>query len=148
MDTHNESLNVEATDIAELLERIEGLRRILSSGSSKRHAEIRLMRLFADQRPRTLRQVAEQVGVDQSTANRQVNSALDHGLLSREREAAGLPYLFVITDDGLSLYERYVDYMTARYRAGLEALGMNRAQFEQLMRTFVAALDSDPHAEE
>lgn len=133
---------VDATEIAGMLERIEQLRRALNISAAKNTADMRLLWLFADRSPRTLRQIAEQLKIEQSTANRQVNSAVTKGLLSRTRETAGLPYLFTPTQEGLDQHAQFIEYATQAYRAGIEALGIDRAQFAALMKTFITAIDN------
>ena len=46
-------------------------------------ADRRIMWLFADRRPRTLREIATSLGLEQSTINRQVNAAIKRGYVER-----------------------------------------------------------------
>lgn len=135
------SASADTTEIAGMLERIEQLRRALNVSAAKNTADMRLLWLFSDRTPRTLRQIAQQLKLEQSTANRQVNTAVRRGLLSRTREAAGLPYLFAPTLEGLDQYRRFAEHSANAYRAGIEALGVDSNQFAALMKTFVTAID-------
>lgn len=125
--------------VAGNLEKLDRFRRILMLHSDMTSAHLRILWLFNDEVPRTLKTIAEELEIDQSTANRQVNSAVDRGYLSKERPDRGKCYLFNATQHGRCNYERSVEYTMDVYGAALEALGDQREAFEQNLNTFVSA---------
>lgn len=61
--------------------------------------------LLADGRPRTLRDLAEELGLDQSTVNRQVNAAIKHGYLERFEVTGRISKFIRPTDLGRAEFE-------------------------------------------
>ena len=121
------------------LDRLDRLRRILTLRSAMTSAHMRIMWLFTDGRTRTLKEIAEGLQIEQSTANRQVNGALEKGLLSRTRPDRRTAYQFKPTPEGRDLYERSLEYALDVYRTALEALGPDRQTFEEGMGAFIDA---------
>jgi len=70
------------------------------------HADGRLLWMFSDGRPRTLREIAEELGLEQSTVNRQANAALKAGLLTRSREHGQNAWHFTATERALADFSR------------------------------------------
>jgi DNA-binding MarR family transcriptional regulator len=119
----------------------------------------RLLWLLSDRRPRTLREIAAALKLEQSTVNRQVNAAMRSGLLSRvDRSSvdptgadptsatmsagrpAGGAQLIGPTETGLAAYEREVTQALQAYDAALGALGTDDAAvFLELLERFVDA---------
>lgn len=93
-------------EVASLLSSLQRVRRVTEQHASLNAADGRLMWLFSDRQPRTLRQIAESLDLEQSTVNRQVNAALAAGLLSRNRESGRAAWLFEATASGLERFER------------------------------------------
>lgn len=76
------------------------VRRVLDAGLRLKVAEGRLLWLLRDGTPRTLRQVADELDLEQSTVNRQVHAALESGVVRRFRRDDHPAYLLDITDEG------------------------------------------------
>ncbi|GGL37037.1 MarR family winged helix-turn-helix transcriptional regulator [Phycicoccus endophyticus] len=92
--------------LAWLLGILDHSRRVVEQHARLGHADQRLMWLFQDRRPRTLREVSEDLSLEQSTVNRQVNAALAAGLLTRRREPGQAAHVVAATEDGQARFER------------------------------------------
>ncbi|CAN5214414.1 hypothetical protein BH09ACT12_BH09ACT12_08850 [soil metagenome] len=78
--------NADLTGVTELGDELLRLQRRRSSvyeGVVLDNSAFRLLWVLADGTPRTLRQLTEALGLEQSTVNRQVNAALGAGYLER-----------------------------------------------------------------
>lgn len=125
-------------ELASLLSSVQRLRRVTEQHASLNAADGRLMWLFYDRKPRTLRQIAESLDLEQSTVNRQVNAALATGLLSRDRKSGRSAWLFEVTDEGLEQFERDLAVHLDLLDQALGRLSADdRDQFLTLLRTFV-----------
>ncbi|MQY25994.1 MarR family winged helix-turn-helix transcriptional regulator [Nocardia aurantia] len=82
-------------------------------------ADLRLLWLFNDHRPRTLREIVDELGLERSTVNRQVNAALASGLLRRYREDGANAHLVEATPSGLQAFERGVSEILHSYDVAL-----------------------------
>jgi DNA-binding MarR family transcriptional regulator len=126
--------------LAAALGRLDRAQRAAEAGAELGVADGRLLWLFSDRHPRTLRQVSEDLGLEQSTVNRQVNAALAAGLLRRFREPGSTAYLVEATEDGLARFERNLERHLDLMDAALAALPESRrAAFPSLLATFVEA---------
>lgn len=103
-------------------------------------ADLRLLWLLSDGRARTLRQISDELGLEQSTVNRQVNGAIRTGLLVRQRQEG--TYTFTSSDTGDAKFESYLSTMLSAYRDALETLGDRREEFLELLRVFIEAYGS------
>ncbi len=125
--------------MATALARWEKVRRASELKSRLGTADRRIMWLFADRRPRTLREIADALGLEQSTVNRQVNAALTEGLLVRFREPGQSARLVTVTDEGL---ERFSQDLSLHLGLFEQALGQLSAEDQTRMieslETFVA----------
>jgi DNA-binding MarR family transcriptional regulator len=122
------------------LARLENARRVADAASRLGLAERRLLWLFADGRPRTMRQVADEVGLDLSTVSRQVAGALKEGLLRRRREPGQASQLLESTGEGQERLHQDFTWHTSIHEAALTAVPeAERARFSELLQTFVAA---------
>jgi DNA-binding MarR family transcriptional regulator len=108
--------------VAWMLRRLEQARRTGEQRADLGAADQRLLWLFQDRRPRTLKEIAEQLGLEQSTVNRQVNAALKEGLLRRYREAGQAARLVVATDEGLARFDADLELLLGAYTQALAAL--------------------------
>lgn len=124
--------------MASLLSSLQRARRVTEQHASLNAADGRLMWLFSDHRPRTMRQIAESLDLEQSTVNRQVNTALAAGLLTRHRESGRAAWLFEATPVGLEQFEQdlavhldLLDQALGHLPAG------ERAHFLELFGAFV-----------
>lgn len=111
-----------AWDMAGLMYRLDKVRRGISAVSGLGSADGRLLWLLSDEVPRTLRQIAEELALEQSTVNRQVNAALAHGLLRRHRDAGGPAYLVSATADGQARLQRGIDLTIGLHEQALATL--------------------------
>ncbi|WP_129669283.1 MarR family winged helix-turn-helix transcriptional regulator [Phytoactinopolyspora endophytica] len=126
--------------LAGLLTRLDIHRRLVESRSPLGVADGRLLWLLSDRRPRTLREIADALGLEQSTVNRQVNGALNEGLVRRITERGQSARLIEPTAHGLSALEEAISVVLGSYEAGLAALGDHDAtQFLELLERFVEA---------
>ena len=126
--------------LAGALARLDKAQRAAESVADLGVADGRLMWLFSDRQPRTLRQVSEELGLEQSTVNRQVNAALAAGLLRRFREPGSTAHLVEATDDGLARFSVDLERHLGLMDAALDALPESRrAAFPALLTTFVEA---------
>jgi DNA-binding MarR family transcriptional regulator len=124
------------------LMRMSGRRATTYAGSLLENSAFRILWRLDERGPLTLRELADELQLDQSTINRQVNSALKNGLVERfeEEGRAGKPVR--PTPAGLSAYTH-----DGRLRAGLitvalEDLGAERAQsMLESLRAFNDAID-------
>lgn len=109
--------------------RIERARRAIESHTRLNAADNRLLWLLTSEGPRTMREISESLGLEQSTVNRQVNAALDRGLVDRvEREgsaarairitAAGQELFSSTLDGGMVVLGKALDALPASQREG------------------------------
>lgn len=124
--------------LAGALTRLDRERRTLEAALSLGTADLRLLWLFADGRGRTLREIADELALEQSTVNRQVNAALGSGLLERSRKPGGSAYDFNRTADGTRSFDEVADISMGAYAAALDALGDDAAdQLVALVQSFL-----------
>jgi len=134
--------------LAGLLAQLDQHRRLAGPRQRLGVAEGRLLWLLIDRGPRTLRQVAADLELEQSTVNRQVNAAIGAGLVRRYREPGVPAQLLAPTDEGRAVFGSDVERMLGLYRAGLDELGPKDAdQLVALLDRFVAAYGRVVHAE-
>ena len=126
--------------LAAALARLDRAQRAAEADAELGVAHGRLMWLFSDREPRTLRQVSEALGLEQSTVNRQVNAALAAGLLRRSREAGQPAHQFDATEEGLKLFSRDLEQHLGRLDRALAALPDEaREEFPGLLLVFADA---------
>lgn len=119
--------------------------RALAQRATLGTADMRMLWLLADGEARTLRQIAHDLNLEQSTVNRQVNAAVTAGIVERAREGGSGPYLFTATAQGRREFERNLDASQTAYRQALASLDDEGPRFLELMRRFV---DTYHHAVE
>ena len=134
--------------LAGMFAELDRHRRALAQRASLGTADMRLLWLFTDGRTRTLRQIAEQLNLEQSTVNRQVNAAIKAGLLTREREHAASAYRFDASAKGAREFERNLHASLDAYRTALDALGGRQQEFLALLRDYLDASHSAIHGVE
>lgn len=86
------------------LARIERGRRAAEARASLGTADLRLMWLLVSDGPRTMKEISRELGLEQSTVNRQVNAALEAGLLARVEVPGQRAMGLEPTSDGLALF--------------------------------------------
>ncbi|MGO2996009.1 MULTISPECIES: MarR family winged helix-turn-helix transcriptional regulator [Brachybacterium] len=126
--------------LAGMFWRLDRYRRAHEQAMALGTADLRILWLFSDNAPRTLKEVAHELGLEQSTVNRQVNGAVAEGLLARDREPGESAYRFSRTDAGRDAFEADVAISLGGYGAALEDLGdADAATFLLLMDRYLAA---------
>lgn len=109
--------------LASALTRLDKERRTQEGAQRLGTADLRLLWLLADERSRTLREIADDLGLEQSTVNRQVNAALGAGLLERTRRPEGSAYEFIRTAHGKQTFDEVSSVSMGAYAAALHELG-------------------------
>lgn len=128
--------------VAWLLHHLDQLRRAQQAKGALGAADRRLMWLFQDRTPRTLREIADELGLEQSTVNRQVNAALAAGLLQRSREAGQPAQLVSQTDEGQARFEGDLIRLLGGYEEALKMLSPTAStRFLRDLQHFVAAYE-------
>lgn len=113
-------------------------RRVAESTTSLSAAELRLLWLLSDGRPRTQREITTELSLDQSTVNRQVNAALRTGHVERVTADSG-PARLSVTAEGLQRYEADVEALMGIMGSALSVLGPEQERFLVSLATFVEA---------
>ncbi|WP_229051582.1 MarR family winged helix-turn-helix transcriptional regulator [Aeromicrobium sp. Leaf350] len=124
------------------ISRLERAQRAAEDVSEMRVADRRLLWLLSDGVPRTMREVADALGLEQSTVNRQVNAALDLGLLARADPDEHHARPLVVTEAGQSLFSRSFDRHMGYVERALAAVpDVRRAAFLDDLVAFVDAYE-------
>lgn len=117
------------------------VRRVLESRLRLRVAEGRLLWLLRDGEPRTLRQIAQELDLEQSTVNRQVHSALESGVIVRFRREDSPTYLVDISDEGRERFRSDLAQQLAVHDQALAAVPEDeREAFLDHLAAYVDAL--------
>lgn len=114
--------------IASILSRLDRQRRIQEGRMQLGAADLRLLWLFTDGRPRTLKEIAAELRLEQSTVNRQVNAALGSGFVVRQRRQGEAAYEFERTEDGRRIFEEDAGRTLGVYATALDRMGPERAE--------------------
>ncbi|MGC3020809.1 MULTISPECIES: MarR family winged helix-turn-helix transcriptional regulator [unclassified Brevibacterium] len=122
-----------------LVTRLERIRRMQTNQMDLGTADLRILWLFADGRSRTLKEISEDLSLEQSTVNRQINAAINEGLLQRSREAGSAARRISPTVQGVTAFERDVEKSRAALQVGLDALGDDAEDF---LGSFTRLLDA------
>lgn len=109
--------------LAGMIERLGRLRRSHLQSMSLGTADLRILWLFTDREPRTLKRIAHELNLEQSTVNRQVNAAVAEGLLEKSRPPGGSAYEIASTAVGRETFEKDVQISLGGYEAALTTLG-------------------------
>jgi DNA-binding MarR family transcriptional regulator len=126
--------------ISSVFTRLERSRRLHEATMALGVADLRILWLFTDGRPRTLREVAAEIGLEQSTVNRQVNNAVSEGLLERSPEKQGAAFTFRSTPAGREAFDHDAAISLGAFEAAFATMGRERsAQLLELMEEFLAA---------
>jgi DNA-binding MarR family transcriptional regulator len=116
------------SDLADELMRIGRRRHVNVDGTQLDMSAFKLLWILSDDRPRTLRELADELQLDQSTVNRQVNAAIKHGLVERYAVAESQSRLLRPTDAGRSAYLHDAALRARLFDAVLDELGTDRAR--------------------
>lgn len=143
-----EHLQESAERFAAATTRYERERRVAVSHLPLGAAELRIIALLIDGIPRTLKQIADELHLEQSTINRQANAALQHEYLSRSRGEVGPAYVFTVSDLGKAKFEESLGYFYQEYHTAFSLMGADRARLlVELLEEFVEA-HASAHKEE
>ena len=119
----------------------ERARRGVEAGLRLKVADGRLLWLLRDGQARTLRQVADDLGLEQSTVNRQVHAALESGVIRRFREEGHSAWLLEITGEGRQRFRTDLDRQLEVHQRALDAVpAEHRADFLTHLRAYVEAI--------
>lgn len=122
--------------LAGQLQHLDALRRAVARRSTLNAADMRLLWLLSDGRPRTLREISDELNLEQSTVNRQVNGAARAELVEI---VDGQPARQVVaTEEGLAAFGQDVDRILSGYRQALERMGPEHsAELTALLAEFI-----------
>ncbi|WP_062464124.1 MarR family winged helix-turn-helix transcriptional regulator [Demequina soli] len=135
-------LGAERYDVARSLADAERVRRVVEQRMTLASAELRLLWLLSDGAARTMRDVSDDLGLEQSTVNRQVAAALKHGLIRRYRPDSGGALVLEVTPAGAEALRRDITLSMDVIRGGLDRLEAGeRAVFAVLLGRFMAGYD-------
>lgn len=126
----------------------DAARRQAELGQLLKAADGRLLWLLSDDRPRTLRELAEDLAREQSTVNRQVNAALEAGLLERTRSPEGT-YLISASELGKKQIKTELERQVSLHDAALKAIPRDqRGEFVKHLDAYVQAFTEAVEPEE
>lgn len=125
--THDDPRMAEVTALGDQLLRMQRRRRHVYDGVVLENSAFRLLWVLDDGEPRTLRQLAVALDLEQSTVNRQVNAAIDAGWLERYDVAGSASRLVRPTPEGAGAYRHDGLIRAATIRAALDEIGPDRA---------------------
>jgi DNA-binding MarR family transcriptional regulator len=97
-------------------------------GSELDASAFRLLWLLTEGPPRTLRELADELQLDQSTVNRQVNAAIKYGLVERYAVPDSSSRLLRPTEAGRAAYVHDGALRAEVYQGVLDELGPDRAE--------------------
>jgi DNA-binding MarR family transcriptional regulator len=123
------------------------VRRGVEGGQLLRVAEGRMLWLLRDGQPRTLRQLAEELDLEQSTVNRQVHAALDSGIIVRFRPQDSASYVVTMSDEGEARFRTDMARLTHVYEHALTVVPEpEQERFLEHLGAFVEGLDEASRA--
>ncbi|WP_426936841.1 MarR family winged helix-turn-helix transcriptional regulator [Brevibacterium sp. LE-L] len=128
--------------MAALITDLERLRRAQMSQMDLGTADLRILWMFSDGRARTLKQIAHDLELEQSTVNRQINAAIAEGLLERTREEGSPAQLISPSERGAAAFDGDVEKSLAALRSGLDAVDGDVTDFLDQFTRFVDAFDA------
>jgi DNA-binding MarR family transcriptional regulator len=129
-------------ELGDELMRLSRRRAATYPGSTLDTSAFRLLWLLTEGPPRTLRELADELQLDQSTVNRQVNAAIKHGLVERYAVADSASRLLRPTEAGRAAYLHDGGLRAEVYNSVLAELGAERAEALVVeLREFNDALD-------
>lgn len=107
--------------------RMTGRRTTTYAGSVLESSAFRILWLLEESGPRTLRELSEDLQLERSTINRQVNAAIRHGYVERVAAAGRSGGLVRPTPEGHRAYLHDGRLRAAMYARALHDLGPDRA---------------------
>lgn len=125
-----------------IYKRWDDARRRVDAGQQLKVAEGRLLWLLTDDQPRTLREIAQELHLEQSTVNRQVNAALTAGLLVRSHADDETAYRVEASTTGREKIHADVDrYISLQKDALADIPPEEQETFLRHLATYVEALN-------
>jgi DNA-binding MarR family transcriptional regulator len=115
-------------ELGDELMRLTRLRTQTYPGSVLETSAFRILWRLTEGPPRTQRELAEELQLEQSTVTRQVNAAIGHGLVERYAVAGSSARLLRPTEAGRAAYLRDGALRAAVYGEVLDELGPERAR--------------------
>jgi DNA-binding MarR family transcriptional regulator len=115
-------------ELGDELMRLSRRRSQVYPGSVLDTSAFRLLWLLTEGPPRSLRELADELQLDQSTVNRQVNAAIKHGLVERYAVPGSTSRLLRPTESGRAAYVHDGALRAEVYNAVLDELGADRAE--------------------
>jgi DNA-binding MarR family transcriptional regulator len=127
-------------DLVVATARLERGRRAVEGRARLGTADLRLIWLLVEKGPRTMKEISEELGLEQSTVNRQVNAALKAGYLERLEPAGRGARTLTPTDEGYDLFASDMHLVIAVLDEGLSAVPVAEARrFMENLLTFSEA---------
>jgi DNA-binding MarR family transcriptional regulator len=124
------------------LMRIGGRRSTHYPGARLEVSAFRLLWLLTEGPGQTLRELADRLQLDVSTVTRQVNAAIQHGLVERYAVPDSAARLLRPTEAGVAAYRHDAELRTEVFAEVLDDLGPERsAALVEELRAFNDALD-------
>lgn len=117
-----------ARELADELMRISRRRHANVDGTELDMSAFKLLWILADDRPRTLREIADELELELSTINRQVNAAVRAGLLERFSVPEGPSKPVRPTAEGRRLYQHDSAIHADLYRSVIAEMGAESAR--------------------
>lgn len=134
--THDE----QSRRLARALARMESLRRHRRDDGGLGAADIRLLWLLVDSGPQTLGEITVALALERSTVNRQVNAAVDAGLLAKERVPHSSAHRVHLTDAGRESFDTCAQQAVDAIGAALAQLDAEESSdLVNLVERFVVA---------
>ncbi|WP_313279393.1 MarR family winged helix-turn-helix transcriptional regulator [Timonella senegalensis] len=135
-----ETVADQARLIARYVARIERLNKAAARNGEMDASHVRILWMLATHGPMTLAELSRRLVLEQSTVNRQVNSALKNGLLGRDKDGDRKAYVFHATGEGIDAFERSISVTTAQLEGALQGMGEDASTLVLLMERLVADL--------
>lgn len=127
MSTPDPDPLAEVTALGDQLLRLARRRRHVYEGVVLENSAFRLLWVLDDGDPRTMRRLADDLDLEQSTVNRQVNAAIAAGWLERFDVEGSASRLVRPTEAGTEAYRHDGLVRAGTIRAALDELGPERA---------------------
>lgn len=125
--------------LAGSLARLEAIRRHRRQGGLGA-ADMRLLWLLMEAGPQTLSEITGALSLERSTVNRQVNAAVDAGLLGKERVAGSSAYRIFLTANGREAFVQGAGRALTAIDDALAEMGTeDAAVLVNLVERFVSA---------
>lgn len=109
-------------DLVVATARLERGRRAVEGRARLGTADRRLIWLLVEEGPRTMKEISDELGLEQSTVNRQVNAALRAGYLERGEQASRGARTLTPTEEGYELFASDMRLVMTVLEEGLSAV--------------------------